>query len=275
MKFDMSAAWNEATRLLSANRQVLLVVAGVFFFLPSVVYTLVFNSQMAGFEAAQSGDPDFGAMFQAMLGLFREYWWVMLLTTLVQWLGALSLIALLADRGRPTVGEAIRTGGKLLLPYIGTQLLFACLTGLLILLPVAIGSRGSVVAGTLVGLLAAVVWLYLFVKFMLVAPVVAVERQTNPVAALGRSWRLTKGNSLRLFAFVFLLAVAFIVVASVAGIASGLLLALAGPEVALVGDAIVSGAVEAGFSVLFLAALVAIHRQLAGNGLESPAETFS
>jgi hypothetical protein len=275
MKFDMSAAWNEATRLLSANRQVLLVVAGVFFFLPSVVYTLVFNSQMAGFEAAQSGDPDFGAMFQAMLGLFREYWWVMLLTTLVQWLGALSLIALLADRGRPTVGEAIRTGGKLLLPYIGTQLLFACLTGLLILLPVAIGSRGSVVAGTLVGLLAAVVWLYLFVKFMLVAPVVAVERQTNPVAALGRSWRLTKGNSLRLFAFVFLLAVAFIVVASVAGIASGLLLALAGSEVALVGDAIVSGAVEAGFSVLFLAALVAIHRQLAGNGLESPAETFS
>lgn len=275
MKFDMSAAWNEATRLLSANRQVLLVVAGVFFFLPSVVYTLVFNSQMAGIEAAQSGDPDFGALFQAMLRLFREYWWVMLLTTLVQWLGALSLIALLADRGRPTVGEAIRTGGKLLLPYIGAQLLFACLTGLLILLPVAIGSRGSVVAGSFVGLLAAVVWVYLFVKFLLVAPVVVVERQTNPVAALGRSWRLTKGNSLRLFAFVFLLAVAFIVVASVAGIVSGLLLALAGAEVALVGDAIVSGAVEAAFSVLFLAALVAILRQLVGKAPESVSETFS
>ena len=32
MKFDMSAAWNEATRLMAANRDVLLIVAGVFFF---------------------------------------------------------------------------------------------------------------------------------------------------------------------------------------------------------------------------------------------------
>lgn len=275
MKFDMSAAWNEAVRMLSANRQVLLVVAGVFFFLPSVAYGLVFNSQMAGIEAAQASDPDPGPMLRAMMGMFQEYWWILLLTTIVQWFGTLSMLVLLTDRSRPTVGEALKIGARLVLPYLGAQLLVSCLFGLLLLLPIATGASAGVGAAVLVGLVAAIVLIYLFTKFLLVSPVIAVERVLNPLAAMGRSWRLTKGNSLRLFLFVFLLSIAFIVVASVASMIAGLVFALAGAEAALVGDAIVSGLVNALFTAIFVAALAAAYRQLAGPAPETVSETFS
>ena len=36
MKFDMNAAWREATGMIAANREVLMIVAGVFFLLPSL-----------------------------------------------------------------------------------------------------------------------------------------------------------------------------------------------------------------------------------------------
>ena len=275
MKFDMSAAWNEAVRMLSANRQVLLVVAGVFFFLPSVAYALVFNSQMTEIQAAQASDPDPQAMFRAMMGVFQDYWWILLLTTVVQWFGTLSMLVLLSDRSRPTVGEALKIGAGLLLPYLGAQLLVSCLFGLLLLLPFATAASAGVGAGVLVGLVAAIALIYLFTKFLLVSPAIAIERIANPLAAMGRSWRLTKGNSLRLFLFVFLLSVAFIVVASVASMIAGLVFALAGADAALVGDAIVSSMVNALFTAIFVAALAAAHRQLAGPAPETVSETFS
>jgi hypothetical protein len=275
MKFDMSAAWNEAVRMLSANRQVLLVVAGVFFFLPSVAYGLVFNSQMSEIQAAQASDPDPQAMFRAMVAVFRDYWWVLLLTTIIQWFGSLSMLVLLTDRGRPTVGEALKIGARLVLPYLGAQLLVSCLFGLLLLLPFATAASAGVGAGVLVGLVALIAALYLLAKFLLVSPVIAIERVLNPLAAMGRSWRLTKGNSLRLFLFAFLLWVAFFVVASVASMIAGLVFALAGAEAALVGDAVVSGFVNALFTAIFVAALAAAYRQLAGPAAETVSDTFS
>jgi hypothetical protein len=40
MKFDMSEAWREAMAMITANREVLLIVAGIFFLLPSVALGL-------------------------------------------------------------------------------------------------------------------------------------------------------------------------------------------------------------------------------------------
>ena len=274
MKFDMSAAWSEVTRLLSANRQVLLIVAGVFFFLPSVIYGLVFNSELAGLEAAQAGEPDFEAMTQGFARVFGQYWWILLLTTIVQWFGTLAMLVLLTDRSRPTVGQALGAGLRLLLPYLGAQILMSCVFGILLLLPFATAASAGTGAGVLVGFVALVTLIYLYTKFLLVAPVVATERIVNPLAAISRSWRLTKGNSLRLFLFVFLLAVAFIVVGGVASMIAGLAFALAGADAALVGDAIVSGLVNALFTAIFVAAVAAAYRQLAGPGSATVNDTF-
>lgn len=210
-----------------------------------------------------------------MMGLYGQFWWLLLIMVVLQTIGVLGLLALLSDRSRPTVGEALGIGAKLLLPYIGAQLLMSCIYGLLLLVPIAVGVGVSVATGLLLGIVALATFVYLFTKFLMVPPVIAIERVINPLTAMGRSWRLTKGNSLRLFLFVFLLFVAVLVVGGVIGMVLGLILALAGPEVALVGNALVSGLINAVFYTIFLAVLAAVHRQLTGTAPETVSETFS
>ena len=47
MKFSMSAAWNDAIALMQRNKDVLAIVAGVFFLLPGLVITVIFAEQQA------------------------------------------------------------------------------------------------------------------------------------------------------------------------------------------------------------------------------------
>ena len=274
MKFDMGAAWNEAMRLLAANRQVVAIVAGVFFFLPYLAFMLLFMNQMEALEASQMANPDPGAVGKAMFGFYGEIWWVLVLMAVIQAIGMLGLLALLTDRSRPTVGQALAIGAKLFLPYLGAQLIVSVVLGILMLFPFAVAGAASPGAGVLVGIVAVIAVAYLFTKFILVPPVIAIERQTNPLAALGRSWRLTKGNSLRVFFFLLLLLIAVVVVGSVVGMVVGLVFALFGTTGALIGQAIVSGLLNATWVVLFLAVLAAIHRQLAGPSSEAVRETF-
>jgi hypothetical protein len=275
MKFDMSAAWSEAMRLIAGNRDVVLIVAGVFFFLPYVGFTMLMGDRMAGLQAsAESGNTDPETAMAAMMSIYGSVWWVILLLTLLQGIGMLGLLALLKDRSRPTVGEALTIGVKSLLPYLAAQILAGLLMMILLVIPFVIGQAGSVGIAVLVGLIAFVAVIYLFTKFSLVPPVVVVDRVFNPLTALGRSWRLTKGNSFRLWLFYFLLIVAVIVVGMVLSIVVGLVFALAGPETALIGNALVAGLLNAAWATLFLAALAAAHRQLAGGTPEAVGETF-
>jgi hypothetical protein len=274
MKFDMTAAWSEAMRLVAANRQVIAIVAGVFFFLPYLAFMLLFMNQMTALEAAQTANPDPDAMGSAMMAFYGDVWWFVLIAMVIQGIGMLGLLTLLTDRSRPTVGEALKTGAKMFLPYFGAQLLMSVIFGLLILIPIAIGAGVSVAAGVLVGLAAFVAFLYLFTKFILTPAVIAIELQGNPLAALGRSWRLTKGNSVRIFLFVFLLFIAVAVVGGVISMIVGLVFALGGAETALIGQAVVSGLINAVFYVIFLAVLAAIYRQLAGPATDAVRETF-
>ena len=274
MKFDMGAAWNEAMRLIAANRQVVAIVAGVFFFLPYLAFMLLFMNQMEALEAAQMANPNPEAVGAAMMDFYGQIWWAILLMVVIQAIGMLGLLALLTDRSRPTVGEALSIGAKLFLPYLGAQLVVSVVLGIMMLLPFAVGAAVSVTAGVLLGLIAIVALCYLFTKFMLVPPVIAIERETNPLTALGRSWRLTKGNSVRLFFFMVLLLIAIVVIGGVVSMVVGLVFALFGATAALIGQAIVSGLLNAIWVVLFLAVLAAIHHQLAGPSTKTVRETF-
>ncbi len=274
MKFDMSAAWNEAIRLMAANRQVVAIVAGVFFFLPAVIYGLAFTNPITEIQASQGADPEFESTMRAVTAVVNEVWWVIALTMVVQWLGMLALALLWADKSRPTVGQAIRSGAGYLLPLIGAQLIMFVFLGIVILFFVAIAATGSAGAALLGGLIAAAAIVYVFVRLSLIVPVIAIERIKNPIGALGRSWRLTKGKAFRLMAFFFLLFIAMIVINSVVTLVFGLFLALGGAEMALVGQAIGSGLVSALFSVIFLAVLIAVYRQVAGSA-DEVRETYS
>lgn len=275
MKFDMGRAWSEAARLVGENRQVVLIVAGVFFFLPYVALMMVMGDQMAAIEAgAQSGNGDPEAAMEALLSFYGSIWWLVALIAIVQYIGMLGLLALLRDRSRPTVGEALKIGATCFPSYFVAQILVTLAMGSLILVPFALGAAGSATAAVLAGIVLIVAAVYIFTKFSLAAPVIVIERVLNPLTALGRSWRLTKGNSVRLFLFYFLLIVAILVVGMVVSMVVGLMFALAGPEAALIGNALVAGLLNAAWATLFLAALAAAHRQLAGERTEEVRETF-
>lgn len=272
MKFDMSKAWNEAVAMIRANSEVLLVVAGIFFFLPSLVMTIAMPemSQMTAF------DPEnIQALSSQLQQIYADFWWLIALAFLLQLVGYLALLALLRDDARPTVGEAIRTGVVGLLPAIGAYLLFAFGLGIMLALliaPVAaVGGGGLAAIAVIAGIVAMV---YVSVKFSLAAPVIAIEKIFNPITVLKRSWRLTKGNSLRIFGFFVLIMLVYMVLSMLVGMLIMGLLALLGDTAGTLVNGVLSGVLGAIATVVFVAVLAAIHRQLAGPSAGAVSETF-
>ncbi len=272
MKFDMSLAWNEAVAMIRANAEVLLVVAGIFFFLPSLVMTLAMPAmgQMAAF------DPEnLQAISAEITQIYADWWWLILIAFVLQLVGYLSLLALLRDYARPTVGEAIKTGFTGLLPAIGTYLLFSIGLGLALMVIfapfAALGLAALAAIAILIALAAAV---YAMVKVSLSAPVIAIEKVFNPLAVLVRSWQLTKGNSLRIFGFFLLIGIVYFVLSILVGMVIMGLLTLLGDEAGAIVNGVLSGLLGTITTVVFVAVLAAIHRQLAGPSTAAVSETF-
>lgn len=272
MKFDYDQAWRDTTALLSANFGLLAVIAGMFFFLPyaALMIALPGMAAVAQPDAAASLD----VMMAAMTDFYRDYWWLMLALGIIQGIGMLAMLALLRRRASPTVGEALATGAKTDLPYIGAQILQTL--AIVIIASVLVGGAsltGSTALAFLLGLVALVLVLYLFTKLSLVAPVMAIEGVLNPIAALRRSWSLTKGSSVRLFFFYLLIFIAFTIVSAILSGVLSLAFALGGEEVALFGTAIVSALINSGFVLLIVGLLAAVHTQLARmRGAQETAE---
>lgn len=261
MKFDLDTAWKDTTRLLRDNFSLLAVVAGVFYFIPYAA-ALLWIPGLAELTMGQfdPSSPETEAMANEM---FAGYWWALVLLGIVQGIGLLAMLALLKKRASPTVGQAISAGGKSVLSYIAAQLLQAVILAivifLLIGLPVASGLTPLAIIGGIAGL---VVVAYVLTKLSIAAPIIAIDGQLNPVAALTRSWHLTKGNSVRLFFFYFLLLVAYIVISTIVSMVFALLFAMGGAEVQSFGQAISASLMNALLALFFAGVLAAIHTQL-------------
>ncbi|QZD94672.1 glycerophosphoryl diester phosphodiesterase membrane domain-containing protein [Qipengyuania gelatinilytica] len=261
MKFDLDTAWKDTSRLLRDNFGLLAVIAGVFFFIP---YAAIMIGIPGMAEIGQmQGDPGSEAMEAAILDLYGSYWWVFLLMAIVQGIGMLALLALLRHRDRPTVGDAIKTGVSAFLAYFGAQILqtLALIGVAFVLVGVPIAAGLGAIA-FLTAILAIVAVAYIATKFSLASPVIAIDGERNPINALSRSWRLTKGNSVRLFFFYLLILVAFIIVSAVFSLVVTLIFAFGGPDVMLFGTSIVSSAVNAFFIMLMACILAAVHMQM-------------
>ncbi|OCC25363.1 hypothetical protein MB02_01460 [Croceicoccus estronivorus] len=270
MKFDMNRAWRDASEMVIANREVLLIVAGLFFFLPGLAAVLLIPSMQPPAEIKESEAIAFMTQFYTDNAL-----WIILLAV-VQTVGVLTLLGLLRGHAKPTVGDALKAGIVGILPYLGAQILFslgvAAILGLLIGVAMATGLKLLIAVAAIATFILLV---YALIKISLVPAVIAIERVTNPVTVLLRSWSLTKGNSFRLLLFYALLLIVFIVITAVIGAISGLLLALVGTGAAsTIGEAIVSGLLGAIVTVYFVAILASIHRQLAGPSAEMIGRTF-
>jgi hypothetical protein len=275
MKFDMGQAWNDALAILRANQQVVLVVAGVFFFLPNLALLLLMPVPAAEAEArAAAGNVDFGEVLAAAGQIYAGNWWQLVLVSLLTAVGTLGLMALLTDRSRPTVGEALKTGVKCLLPYIGVQILTGFIVGSILLLTIVVGSAAGLGPGLLVGVVGLVALTYVLVKFSLTLPVIVIENVMNPISAIARSWALTKGNSVRLFLFYMLLLLVFGVIAAVLGIVGSIAGLIGGAEAATFVGALINAAVNMIGLTVYLAVQVSAHRQLSGHASPAAADVF-
>ena len=255
MKFSMSEAWRDAMAMMSANREVLLIVAGIFFLLPSLGMAVT----MPDFQQNMMADPQNA---QAMMAeMFRDWWWLLVVIFLAQIVGYLALLALLRDTARPTVGEALQRGLAGLVPAIGVNLIIA-VGAVLLVLVAGIVTAAVPVVGVILLIVCVLGMIYLAVKMSLVMPVIAVDRVSNPLTVIARSWALTKGNSLRLFLFFLLLGVVYVVLAMVIGAVVGLLSVVLGADTAVLVNGVISGILGAIATVIFVAVIAAIHRQL-------------
>jgi flagellar biosynthesis protein FlhB len=222
-----------------------------------------------------NSDAAMPAAFEQMMAGYIDNWPLFLAISIIQFIGAMSLLALLTDRSNPTVGEALSQGIRSIPSYLAAQILTSLGLMLAIGIPLGIIAAAAPPAVLVLAMVAALVaFVYLYTKFSLTAPVIAIEGERNPLAALVRSWRLTKGNVLRIVLFVFLLVFTLgIIIALVSGIL-GLILSAIGEPVTTIGIDMVSALANALLTVVLLVVTVAIHRQLAGPSTAALAETF-
>jgi hypothetical protein len=277
-RFDSNRAWDDAMRIVSANREVLMVLAGVFFFLPglmAVYYLTPIQAELAALQAKMGPKPS-AAELMPMMRLLGQLAPVILALGLVQAFGRMGMMALVTDQRRPTVGEALGIAGKCLPALIGAFLLVAVAYLLMaVALGIVAGLLGVVVgfahsdvlnavfaALIIIGAVAGI--LFAFTRLLLLIPVIVIEGEHSPMKALKRSWHLVQGNTARVFLFYILLALASVVISLVASfglkIVSGLIGA-AGLLVLAIGSALISSLI----GVVMMAVLVAIHRQLTSN----------
>lgn len=262
---SISTAWDETKALLNQDGKLFASVALALIVLPTVVVGVI--------------DPRLPEEPSGPL-------WLEIVTfaiSLISLAGQLALIRL-ALAPSVSVGEAIGHGFRRLGPYL-VALVILVAGAILLAVPIAIVLsvmgysdaivRGSLDASTLPGPVLLVILIYaialmvLAIRFLLSMPVAAAE-QPGPLAILKRSWQLTGGNWLRLFAFLILTLLAAGIVLSLITVAVGSIVALtlgtAEPmSLAALLIALFAAAVTGMFTVLFTVMVTRIYVQLSGR----------
>lgn len=279
MKFDSNRAWLEAMAAIRACRSLLVPVAGVFFLIPSVATSFFLGDIQAQIMGNLDNREVLNGIVEAEFGKIMG---ISLFAMLAGFIGYLAVLFLLTDRSRPTVGEAILRALRFLPSLIGAVIIayLGLVVGIMLLaivggiLSAALEGAGASIM--VVAILALV--LAITVRLSLTLPVIVVEGVVNPVAALVRSWRMTRGNAMKLLGFYALLFIAYVVIAVILMVVIGAVTGVAGGtepgEVTLILAGILSGAISAIVGVIASAVLAAVHAQLAGTSSRALDETF-
>ena len=254
--------WDEATGAITANREVLMAVLGVFSILPN------FALQML----APVPEPVSGQAPEQLLTKLGQYFdanWVPLVAVIaVQFFGMLVTLALLADPARPTVSEAMRQAARAAPSFLAALLLALAGSFLTALIPVTlIGLTGSLSLTQVAAVIGTVVILYMLIRFAFAGPAVLLDGQRNPVLALRRSFAATRGIGWQLLVFILLIFVAFRIVGWLITAAVVLVTTLiAGDAGAALVGALIACIVQAALAATFVAVIGASYRQVGGAG---------
>ncbi len=274
----MGKAWDDAVALLMGNLGLIATVLGIFYFLPAFTIALLFP------EISNPTPPEIppGASPEAAIEIFSGYigdayagaWPFLIIGLLAQFAGAIATLALFSDRGAPTVGEAIKTGIQGTPSYLASQVIVMIGVVALISLIGGLAIAISPLLGIPVILLMVVGFVYIAIKLTLVPAIIGMEGVLNPIAAMKRSWVLTKGNSILLFVFFLVLLITVGLIAVISSMVFGTIFSIVGGTAGQIGTSFFSSLIDATTGGIFLIVVAAIHRQLSSSTGDVDAETF-
>jgi len=240
MKLDYMQCWNGAMALLGAHKEAILAIAGVFLFLP----TLLFAQYVA--PPILTGEEDGNALIAIYAAYFNDNAFAMLASNLVMGFGGLAIYFALVPSRSHTVADNLTAALKFLVIYLIANLL----SGVMIML----GLMLFILPG-----------LYLACRFVLIPVILADRQERSPIELLKQSWSLTRDSG---FAILFFL----LIIMVVGGIATNVLEAVTGIVVGLAtgGEGwmlivnLVAALVGTVFQLILYAVIVSIYIELSG-----------
>lgn len=245
MKLDIGAAVRDALAIWRRDREVLVAVAGLFFFLPNLALSLLLTaSDRVPIDPAKRDD---GAMLAWLQTYLTENAHWLAIQALAELVGIAVLLALLLDPARPTVAEALRMVFRRLPVLAGaTMLVFTAKVGglLLFILPA----------------------LYVIGRVFVVLPVLIAEPQRRFGDAMTRALTLTKGHVLQLVSLSALLYFGAQLVALLLGSTASAVSRGGGNPVTTAMLAAAIAAVGAALSTAFALVRATVYRRLASKG---------
>ncbi|UIJ46202.1 hypothetical protein LZK98_04415 [Sphingomonas cannabina] len=183
MKLDLAALLREAWTLWRRDRALLIPVVGVTMFLPRLAFQLLVPVWQI--PEGVTGEQAVRQLSQALADWTGRYGGWFVLTTVVGLWGALTIIALYLDRGRPTVIGALGRGLALLPRYLLAMILVGLPTAGLFALALGLPLLFVVILAPI---------FYIYARMSLTGTVLVAESPIGAIASIGRSWRLTLGN---------------------------------------------------------------------------------
>jgi hypothetical protein len=291
--FSAGKAMSEAFEIFKARFMPMAILTVLYYVVIAAVMGTFGLGMMAPLlSSAATGQPADPAAFGA--GMFGGIILLYIVIYALNFWQQGAMCRLTSDRHDGSLGDAIGAGLKSILPLFGVAILaFIGIMAFFMVFGMVIGGAamgagaasgsggGAGAIGLILGLVAFVAGVWLAMRCSMILPAIAIEEQRNPLTAIGRSWSMTKGHALKLFAlFVVVFAVMGVVAFVALSLTVGVSAAGAGPE-AVPGMGAIAGFVVAmialGLTIgIYLMALVgAIYRQLGGQAVTEVEATFA
>lgn len=178
MRPTVSTLIADAWSLWRADRDILTRIGSVFMLLPALAVALLLEPQLAHALDLLPADDQNGRFIVFINWMSANAAWL-LLVQIVANFGALTIIVLYLDRNRPDLRAALRSALGWL-PLYFVAIVFVSLLS-------ALGIAAFVIG-----------YFFVFARLSLVGPVMIAERQSNPFAAIARSFALTRGYTFTL-----------------------------------------------------------------------------
>lgn len=260
---SIGKAWEEAVAFVARESTLLLPVALLFLAVPVLLLQEMTPPELAAWSANPNRT--------GMPPVPGSYWITLLITVVAIWFGSLALFAL-ALRPGISVGEALRLSGRRLPVLLGTAFLVGAafmavifVTAMVVGIAAALSKGAAALIGGLLFAGVGAAMLFAAVRFLLINPVV-IDGTDGVIASLRQCWALTRGHFWRLLAFMIVVLLLSVVLASAAQAVFGLIAGLiAGADAARLVGGIAGAAVSTVVQVYMLVMLARLYRQAAAK----------